>query len=244
MPGLLQPWWLIALGLIPLIRWLHRRQAPLSIHDVSAVFLWQDTPEVDSPGREQRPPDPAWRRRALITALLVIALSSPFAQREHAVLTVWIDESLSMLTVENGQTRLAAARQQLADELPSSGYAAGDVVTRSLSQTLPPQLDEDSAHWLVTDGASESVRDWASLMPIDRVIQTGALTENVSVSRLAARRNVVDPGQIDILVSISNTGLAQDERRDLKWDSPGGEESLADTGEGRVQRLGDFDPID
>ena len=66
--GLLQPWWLIALGVIPLIRWLHRRQAPLSSHAVSAVFLWQAEAPVDAPGSEQRPPDTAWRRRALIAA--------------------------------------------------------------------------------------------------------------------------------------------------------------------------------
>ena len=70
--SLLQPWWLLALVAVPMIRWLHRHQAPLSSFEVSAVFLWPEDASDDAPGRELRPPDPAWRRRAFIAALLIV----------------------------------------------------------------------------------------------------------------------------------------------------------------------------
>jgi len=209
--GLLQPWWLIALAVIPLIRWLHRRQAPLSTHAVSAIFLWQVETTEDSPGRVQRPPDPAWRRRALIAALLIIALAAPTIEREHTTLTVWLDDSLSMLTVENGETRSSAGRRQLAEELQNENY--DEVITHSLSEMFPRKLDETSAHWLVTDGASEQVREWADKVHIDHVIHVGTEIENVAVTRLAARRAVGDGNMFDLLVSISNTGTERAERQ-------------------------------
>ncbi len=209
--GLLQPWWLIALAVIPLIRWLHRRQAPLLAHAVSAIFLWQVEATEDAPGRVQRPPDPAWRRRAFIAALLITALAAPTIEREHTTLTVWLDDSLSMLTIENGETRIAAGRRQLAEELQDSSY--DEIITRSLSETFPRKLDDDSAHWLVTDGASEQVREWAGQVQVDRVIHVGTETENVAVTRLAARRVVDDDNAFDLLVSISNTGIERAERR-------------------------------
>lgn len=214
MPGLLQPWWLIALGVIPLIRWLHRRQAPLSAYDVSAVFIWPDAAADTAPGPQQRPPDPSWRRRALIAGLLVVALAGPTLQRENAVLTVWLDDSLSMQTIEDGETRLAAAQQKLEIELERSDYA--EVNRRKLSDALPAQLDDTSAHWLVTDGAGESVRDWASRVQLDRVVTIGRLTENVSLSRLAVRRDI-DDDIFDVLVAITNTGDSPAERRVGLW---------------------------
>jgi len=209
--GLLQPWWLIALGVIPLIRWLHRRQAPLSTHTVSAIFLWQVETTEDAPGRVQRPPDPAWRRRALIAALIIAALTAPTVEREHTTLTVWLDDSLSMLTVEDGETRIVAGRRQLDEELQSNNY--DEIIRYSLSEAFPRKLDENSTHWLVTDGASERVWELADKVHIDRVIQMGVLTENVAISRLAARRNPDDDGVVDILVTVSNTGNENATRR-------------------------------
>jgi len=209
--GLLQPWWLIALGVIPLIRWLHRRQAPLSTHTVSAIFLWQVETTEDAPGRVQRPPDPAWRRRALIAALLIAALAAPTIEREQTTLTVWLDDSLSMLTVEDGETRIAAGRRLLSEELRGNDY--DEIITHSLSETFPRKLDENNTHWLVTDSASEQVRDWAEKVHIDRVIHVGTETENVAVTRLAARRVVDDGNAFDLLMSISNTGTERTKRQ-------------------------------
>jgi hypothetical protein len=211
MSGLLQPWWLIAMGVIPWIHWLHRKQAPLSVHSVSAVFLWQDGPTEAAPGRQQQPPDPAWRRRALITALVIAALTTPYIEREHATVTIWLDDSLSMQTVENGETRLTTGERLLDAALGDSDYE--QVVRNSLSDGFPSRLEPSSAHWLVTDGASKRIREWADRIPIDHVIHVGEATENVAVTRLAARRSIDDPSLIDVLVSVSNTGGGPAERR-------------------------------
>ena len=40
MPGLADPLWLVLLGVVPLIRWLHRFRAPQTSRTVSALFLW------------------------------------------------------------------------------------------------------------------------------------------------------------------------------------------------------------
>jgi hypothetical protein len=211
MLNLLQPWWLIALGVIPLIRWLHRRQAPLLTHDVSAVFLWQDQTANDTAGQEQRPPDPAWRRRALIAALLVFALVGPVIEREQTILTVWVDDSLSMSTLEDGETRLVAGTELLEQQLQDNYYTS--ITQHFLSETFPEHPDESSAHWLITDGASERVQNWARQFGIDRVIQVGALTENVAVSQLSVRRDLDDDSMLDVLVSITNTGTEEQERQ-------------------------------
>jgi hypothetical protein len=183
----------------------------LSTHAVSAIFLWQVETTEDAPGREQRPPDPSWRRRAFIAALIIAALAAPTMEREHTTLTVWLDDSLSMLTVENGETRIAAGRRQLTEELQDNNY--DEVITRSLSEMFPRKLDENSTHWLITDGASEKVRDWADQLHVDNVIHVGTETENVAVTRLVARRAVDDDNAFDLLVSISNTGADRAQRQ-------------------------------
>ncbi len=210
MPGLTQAWWLVALGVIPLIRWLHRRQAPLSLHDVSAVFLWRATVEEDSAGHELRPPDPAWKRRALIVALLVLALAAPYINRENDSVTVWIDNSPSMQALEDGEPRMVAAERALAlllDQRSDTRISRQDLVT-----PYPELLDSSSANWLVSDGASEELRHWAKNAQFDRVIQAGQATNNSAVTQLSVRHDLVDQETLQVLVSVSNAGESVDER--------------------------------
>ena len=68
--------------------------------------LWQDDRARAAQAGERRPPDAAWLRRAAILALLCIALAGPHWQRPAERVTVWIDDSLSMQTLEDGATRL------------------------------------------------------------------------------------------------------------------------------------------
>ncbi len=204
MNGFVNPWWLLALAIVPWIRWWHRRQAPLSARVVPAIFLWQDSPPGAEPGAEKRPPDPAWRRRALIAALLATALATPFANQPLTTVTVWLDDSLSMRAIENGESRLAIGERLLERELEEPDF--GMVERRLLSSELPERLDDTSSHWLVTDGASERTRGWARDMAIDHVIQVGSATENLAVTRIAARRNLDDHASFDLLVAIANTG--------------------------------------
>ncbi len=241
MPGFLDPLWFIALAAIPFIRWLHRWQVPASHWPVSALFLWNHANQVDAPGRTKSRPDPAWRRRALAIALLITALANPYWQNEVRSLTVWVDDSLSMFTLENDRTRLAMVMESLTRELDRSESRWTKIQLRSLtnpgqiqlySSGFTPDSDvwqsgqpaepngppasvmsDESSHWLLTDGASESVRMWTQRVNIARLVQVGVTTENSAVTRLAARRSLELDDGLDILVSISNTGVDADARQ-------------------------------
>lgn len=241
MPGFADPLWLVGLGIIPLIRWLHRAEAPLSAWQVSALFLWDQASEKDAQGKTKKRPDPAWRRRALLAAFVVGALANPHWMAETRLLTVWVDNSLSMQAMENGSTRLSTLMTMLAKELNQADSSWDEVVLRSLSDPgevstvsssnfaaanewqswqvaepvgpPAPLMSERSNHWLLTDGASEALQSWAQRVRIDHALQTGAATENVAVSRLAARRNLEAENTLDVLVAISNTGRDAAERR-------------------------------
>jgi hypothetical protein len=210
-PDLMQPWWLIGLAAVPAIRWLHRHHHPLTWHAVSAVFLWQDAAVESTQNAARRPPDPAWRRRAFIAALIVTALAGPSLQLAQRSLTVWVDASPSMQTVEAGETRIASAMRLLDQALADHDFA--EVTTKNLSAELPSALQDDSTHWLLSDGASESVRNWAVENTFERVIQVGSETENVAVTRLALRRGYLESDRVDVLVSIANTGTQSARRR-------------------------------
>jgi hypothetical protein len=252
MPGFYNPLWLLCLGIIPVIRWLHRWQAPLSVWQVSAAFLWNnDLPEQAS-GSAKKEPDPAWRRRALLTTMLVFVLAGPYWQAQSARLTVWLDDSLSLRTVEDGRTRLSLLLELLAEEVQLRDFDQSNISLRSLSNpariyayTSDHDLDSDawlstpaaepmgppaalmsagSNHWLLSDGASEAVQTWSERVHIDRVLQVGSISENSLVSQFSARRSIADEGGLDVLISISNTGLAADQRRVALL---AGQESLA-----------------
>ncbi len=243
MAGFFNPLWLLALALLPLVRWLHRWHAPLSSWPVAAIFIWRETSADAAAGETKRKPDPAWRRRAVIVALLVIALAGPYRQSELSDLTVWIDDSLSMYSTENDTTRLALGMNALALELSEETSGPDRVSLRSLTNPgrsqllhdrrriavpdwppspsdrtsagagttmdLPPPalLSTDSIHWLVTDSASDAVRQWATRAALARIIQVGKNTENAGVFRLAAGRNLQQSDQVDVLVGVVNQGL-------------------------------------
>ena len=203
---LASPGWLLALGVVPLIRWLHRWRAPLTRAPVSAVFLWPADTSAQS-GPERTPPDPAWRRRALAAALI----------RDHVELTVWIDDSLSMSTRDESDSRLADGldklRQAIADE------NAGRVTLRSLSDPAksvpsgdarafdadfwsgpaapdPPiaaLMQADSAHWLVSDGASDVVHEWSRNSPVSRTMSFGTTKPVVPIESAAPRPVETNP---------------------------------------------------
>ena len=210
MPSLMHPWWLIGLGLIPLIRWLHRRQAPLSTHLVSALFLWRSKSTEDDAGQSKRPPDSAWRRRAFFVTLLLVALASPIIDSEVDSVIVWIDNSPSMQVIENGETRRAAAERAL--DLALSDQGKVRFATRLLSDVLPETLDKQHRNWLVTDGANDRVRQWAQTSDLDRVIQSGTSTDNSAVTQLSVRRNMNDSEMLQVLVSVSHAGESGAER--------------------------------
>lgn len=210
MPSLMHAWWLVGLGIIPLIRWLHRRQAPLSTHLVSALFLWRSRAIEEDAGQSQRPPDSAWRRRAFFVTLLFVALASPIIDSEVDSVVVWIDLSPSMQVIENGETRLAAAERALDRALSDQGKVRFS--TRQLIDALPKKLDKQHRNWLVTDGANDRIREWAQTSDLDRVIQSGTSTDNSAVTQLSIRRNMNDSEMLQVLVSASHEGESGVER--------------------------------
>lgn len=262
--GLAEPWWLLALLTIPLIRWLHQWRAPLSRVSVSAVFLWRGADSIEAGGDERRSPDRAWFLRALIAALAVLALAQPWQQRTLQRLTIWVDDSLSMATIESGQSRLATGLERAGAALvesesaqvtmrsmqnpalqvtspTSNDFSAGRwPVSRTASFQLaaPGLLSEDSAHWLITDGASTEIQEWTARAPLQRIIQVGHGVNNVAITRLALRRRPAGETQSDVLVEITNRGqeVAQ---RSLKIRTSLGEQEVSELllAPGETQRV-------
>lgn len=127
MLSLAAPWWLLGLALLPAMRWLHRGGRHRRLLPVAHLGLWQGAVAPSPAAGEKQPPDPAWRRRALLAALLLLALAEPrLAPRQQAV-TLWVDDSLSMLTREPQGTRLAAALGQAVTLLAARAGAEVDV---------------------------------------------------------------------------------------------------------------------
>lgn len=243
------PLWLLGLALVPLIRWLHRGGRHRRAVPVSHLGLWRGAAASPAGAGERRPPDPAWRRRALLYVLLVLALAQPQWPQQHPPVTLWVDDSLSMLTREPAGSRLVAGLAQARALLAETTLA--DVELRTLSEpwrSLGPPTDVlaaslaasagrqpphpppaallrgDRLHWLLTDGAHAALLVWPAGRQPDRVIQVATVQRNVGLERLSARRNPDDPDRIDLLLRLSNGGAAP-ETRVLVWATEGGEMS-------------------
>jgi len=100
------PAWLLGLLLVPAIRWLHRGGPQRRAVPVASLALWRRAETTGPAAGARRPPDPAWRRRALLAALLSLALAGLQSAAPLERITLWVDDSLSMLTREDGGTRL------------------------------------------------------------------------------------------------------------------------------------------
>ncbi|MDP1902500.1 MAG: hypothetical protein Q8K96_18925 [Rubrivivax sp.] len=247
MLSFITPLWLLGLVLLPLIRWLHRGGRHRRALPVSRLALWWGSAASSPAAGERRPPDPAWRRRALFTALVFVALAGPQWPQPRARITLWVDDSLSMLTREAQGTRLAlglAQARALLAEVPlaeaevrtladpwralgalTEGAVAG-IVAGAPGKTpgAPPAalLARDRLHWLVTDGAHAALLEWPGNRRADRLIQVGTVTRNVGLERLAARRNASDPEKFDLLLKLTNGGTAV-ETREVGFVTDGGE---------------------
>lgn len=231
MLSLVTPAWLFGLALLPLIRWLHRGGRHRRVVPVAHLPLWRAAAASPPAAGERQPPDPAWRRRALLAALLFVVLAEPRLTLQRHGITVWVDDSLSMLTREAGANRLASGLQQLRSllagmpdaevELRALGDpwrrlgapdgAGADAVVAGAGRSepgAPPAglLQADRQHWLLTDGADAGVFDWPDGRRPDRVIQVGRATRNVGLERLAARRSADAAGRYDLLLKLTNGG--------------------------------------
>lgn len=237
MIGLATPAWLLGLLLVPAIWYLHRSGPILRRHPVANLDLWQDSRERAMQAGERRRPDPAWLRRASILALLCIALAGPQWRRPAERVTIWVDDSLSMQTIEAGESRLdrglrlaqsalrAAHAQDAfmrplsepARSYPAFGPGALHAIRSSAAMRepqLPPPdaLDPTSAHWLVTDGADDAVNAWLGRSAIDRVIQVGTSSRNVGITRVTVRTQPAATSGQAIQVLLRNGGTVAESR--------------------------------
>ncbi len=225
------PVWLVGLGLLPVIRWLHRGGRHRRTVPVSRLGLWRGAASSPAAAGDRRPPDPAWRRRALLTALLLIALAEPQLPGQRPDITLWVDDSLSLLTREAQGTRLvdglAQARSMLAgrsgaevevralsDPWHSLG-PLGEATTATLAAAAgrnPPKpppaglLRSDKLQWLLTDGTQATWLAWPGGRRPDRIVTVGSVTRNVAIERLSARRNLDQPAKLDLLLKLTNGG--------------------------------------
>jgi len=235
--SLASPIWLFGLALLPVIRWLHRTGPHRRTLPVSRLALWRGSADTPPGAGERRPPDPAWRRRALMTALLLIALAEPQWPHQRPPLTIWVDDSISMLTREAQGHRLAQGLAQIRSLLAEGVH--GDVQVRTLADpwrnlgglteasiaavvagagrkepSAPPAalLLRERLHWLVTDGADAASFEWPGGMRADRVIQVADVSRNVGLERLSARRDPNAADKIDLLLKVTNGGTAVETR--------------------------------
>lgn len=231
------PAWLLGLLLVPALWYLHRSGPVLRRHPVASLELWQDERARAEQAGERRPPDAAWLRRAALLTLLCIALAGPRWQRPAERVTLWVDDSLSMQTLEDGESRLDRGLRLAQDELRRS--AVHDVIVRPLSDPMraytsasaatkqairsragakEPRLPAQDAlaptrtHWLVTDGADEGVNAWLGNSGVGRVIQVASTSRNVGITRVTVRPQPADPEAGAIQIVLRNGGSEPEAR--------------------------------
>lgn len=238
MLSLASPFWLLGWLSLPVIRWLHRFTVGDRNVTVSALFLWPPPSVTAAAGRKPGKPEPYWRLRALIVALLMLALAGPALEGagEHTI-DVWVDDSLSMQTVENGQTRLQTAFDQLDGALLATGAThvqlhsllnpavqiswradnlqhgrerwPGPVLSGS-AHPRPPLtalMNRNHEHWLITDGADPGLDAWAGKAPLNRILQNGKAGDNAAVTLLSVRPGLGKGGAAQVLLTVHNLGM-------------------------------------
>jgi len=157
MLSLSSPLWLLALLVLPLVWWLHRFHEHDQAYQVAALFLWASSDDGEEQRGLAREAEPIWLLRALTASLLVLALCGPqWAGRDTGGLTVWIDDSRSMFSLERGIPRMQQALTDLEQLLAERRFSS--ILLRSLAapgQALVLELPEELA-W------RGQLRAWAS----------------------------------------------------------------------------------
>lgn len=236
------PWWLLGLGLLPLLRPLHRRGNP-SLTLVPALFPWTAAPAPEATALQRARPDPRWRRRALIAALLLLALAGigwrPPA--DSLPVRVELETTPSLLAVEaDGRSRAAhaavALRAALADaRAPSatlfvSGAGKGPARIDGLDSAALAARFTSAAEAAAAAAASRALppplppgvsawlvtdgtrRSDAAPGGYSRIITVGESTENLGIAALALRLHPRDASLLQGSVQVHNAGTRHGER--------------------------------
>lgn len=233
------PLWLLLLGLLPLVRWLHRFRFQYGILPSTTLFLWSRQQPAIAAGEKRAEPERRWLLRAAILALLILALAGPRlpGSASHAA-DVWVDDSLSMFTLEQEQTRMQTALLELQSYLREHRFSRirlhslGEptaVLTldadnraawtaelnawaeRPRAEPSPPPrsaLARQHRHILLTDGADEILNRWARSAPLEHIVRAGELGSNLALSSIALRATLWDSQAIAATVRVDNLGDA------------------------------------
>ena len=194
----------------------YRRQGP-SVDVSAVFLWQGLRPDERGAMRTARPEAAWWRRAGIAGLVVLALADPRLPLHEAETVHVWWDHAPSMQALEQGRSRHAAAIERLLEAAAGSGVATLHLralrgvepplelgaTNREASRTLieqwldrlPPAvggaplplLDPRYMHWLVSDGASADLSAWAALQPLNRVIAVGAATENIAITRLAAR---------------------------------------------------------
>jgi hypothetical protein len=143
MLSLATPLWLTGLVAVPLLWWLHRWRDTGQRIAVSALFLWRPAAQGSAAGQRLARPDPLWRLRAGIVVCLLLALAGPRWQVQQPAIAIWLDDSLSMYTLEDGVSRLVVGIDKLLQALQQAAYPK--VTVHSLANPAKT-LVLDAAH--------------------------------------------------------------------------------------------------
>jgi hypothetical protein len=234
------PWWLLGIAALPLLRALHRRGRPAQAR-VSALFIWPQA-DTQAGGMALRDrPDPRWRRRALLLCLLLLALAGIGWQAPWSSLPVQLEliPSRSWQAIEaDGQSRAEHAAAALSAALASAAHPPAvllplDGTTQPMSLTglgvselarriaamdgpasivAAPINTGDARRWLLADG-TRAVALGASALGYARVIGVGTVTENSGIAALSLRR--ATDSRMQGSVQVYNAGRAPAQRRVL-----------------------------
>jgi hypothetical protein len=177
-----------------------------------------------------------WLRALTVCLLVLALSGPQWHDRERQTLIVWIDDSASMYALEYGAPRMQQALTELLRQLgtgrfnsitlrsladPTQMLALGPLATatgRDQMQAwlgtprgepklpLPALMDPGAVHWLVSDGASPGIAEWARLAPISNIISVGTSGENVGISGLSLRRGSTEANDARVLITVTNGG--------------------------------------
>jgi hypothetical protein len=232
------PWWLLGIAVLPLLRALHRRGRPTQA-TVSALFIWPQTDSQPDGRMRQDRPEPRWRRRALLVSLLLVALAGIgwHTPRSSVPVQVELIPGMSWRTMEaDGQSRAEHAAAALAAALANSGHPPA-VLTPLDGETRPmpitglgvselarrigaldnaasivaaPISTGEARRWLLADGTRAAALGAAAL-GYEQVIGVGTGTENSGIAALSLRRAA--DGRMQGSVQVYNAGRALAQRR-------------------------------
>lgn len=181
-------------------------------------------------------------RALILLCTLVALAGPRWQTHQPPPLEIWVDDSLSMFADDGAGPRIRVGLQQALAAAFEANHArvglrslgnpgASLPLTEFGSHAWPTVLDDwiqaprgpamlplpvtmqrDAEHWLVTDGTDPNLASWLEQAPIGRVFQIGQFTENVAITRMAARPSPQLPDQIEVLITVANAGSRSTER--------------------------------